>query len=73
MKQSKYPFYYYLALAAFVLLSVLFWIFFLAAGTVVRRGKVQATPTGHRHTTASMVQTTSMAHLDPPPVGQPNL
>ncbi|MNK09271.1 hypothetical protein D3C87_272270 [compost metagenome] len=68
MKQSKYPFYYYLALAAFVLLSVLFWIFFLAAGTVVRRGKVQATPTGHRHTTASMVQTTSTVYLDPLPL-----
>lgn len=73
MKQSKYPFYYYLVLVFFVLLSVLFWIFCLTAGTAVRRGKVLATPTRYRNTTASMVQTTSMAHLDPPPVGQPNL
>jgi len=73
MKQSKYPFYYYMVLVSFVLLSVLFWIFCLTDGTSVRRGKVQTTPTGHRHTTASMVQTTSMAHLDQSPVVQPNL
>lgn len=73
MKQSKYPFYYYMVLVSFVLLSVLFWIFCLTAGTALRRGKVQATPTAYRHTTASMVQTTSMVYLDLSPVGQPNL
>lgn len=65
MKQSKYPFYYYLALAAFVLLSVLFWIFFLTAGTAVRRGQVQVEPTKHKDPATTTLQTTSTVYLDP--------
>ncbi|WP_288810036.1 hypothetical protein [Sphingobacterium sp.] len=68
MKQSKYPFYYYLALVAFVLLSVLFWIFFLTTGTVVRRGQIKAAPIEHKRTTATTLQTTSIVYLDPLPL-----
>jgi hypothetical protein len=68
MKQSKYPFYYYLALAAFVLLSVLFWIFFLTAGTAVRRGQVQLAPTENKDPATTTLQTTSTVYLDPLPL-----
>lgn len=68
MKQSKYPFYYYLALAAFVLLSVLFWIFFLTAGTAVRRGQVQVAPTEYKDPATTTLQTTSTVYLDPLPL-----
>lgn len=68
MKQSKYPFYYYLALAAFVLLSVLFWIFFLTAGTAVRRGQVQVEPIEHKDPATTTLQTTSNVYLDSLPL-----
>jgi len=68
MKHSKYPFYYYLCLAAFVLLSVLFWTFFLTAGNVVRRGPVQVAPIEHKPTTATTLEITSIVYLDPLPL-----
>ncbi len=68
MKQSKYPSYYYLCLVAFVLLSVLFWIFFLTAGNVVRRGRVQLAPIEHKPTTVTKLEITSIVYLDPLPL-----
>lgn len=68
MKQSTYPSYYYLCLAAFVLLSVLFWIFFLTAGNVVRRGRVQVAPIEHKPTTVTKLEITSIVYRDPLPL-----
>ncbi|WP_286859429.1 MULTISPECIES: hypothetical protein [Sphingobacterium] len=66
MKKSKYPYYYYLALVAFVLLSILFWMFYLTTANGLRQDQMQSSPNGQDETAKPVnLQTTLVLDFDP--------
>ncbi|MGE8377067.1 MAG: hypothetical protein ACN6PN_01920 [Sphingobacterium sp.] len=66
MKKSKYPYYYYLALVAFVLLSILFWMFYLTTANGLRQDQMPSSPNGQDKTAKPVnLQTTLVLDFDP--------